>query len=210
MTGLQCLSPSSAGVAGRIELCPDLVGQGHSDQTCGEWGRRPGPGLKHEPAVSPPVRRSWHGVTVRPLAREDARALAALGWTAAWIHASWDGPAGLAASGYGRAAFHKGRILAVACTYFRGSVYEDIACATVPDRRREHLARACVAGPCEDISARVRTASLSCSRGDRRTRLPAWTDGFRLQRGYDHCTTGMPTASRLPNPAHSPRAEDRI
>ncbi|MCX4391517.1 GNAT family N-acetyltransferase [Streptomyces sp. NBC_00264] len=164
----------------------------------------------HCAPASPPAPRSWHGVTVRPLVREDARALAALGPAEAWIHASWDGPAGLSASGYGWAAFHKGRILAVACTYFRGSVYEDIACATVPDRRCEYLAHACVTGLCEDIAARGRTASLSCSRGDRRTRLLAWTAGFRLQREYAHCATGTPTASRPPNPGYSPHAEDRI
>ncbi|MFF1913086.1 hypothetical protein ACFVYE_15920 [Streptomyces sp. NPDC058239] len=50
--------------------------------------------VRRAPA-SPPARRPLHGVTVRPLVPEDARALAALGSETAWIHASWEGPAGL-------------------------------------------------------------------------------------------------------------------
>ncbi|MFE3905994.1 GNAT family N-acetyltransferase [Streptomyces sp. NPDC059153] len=165
--------------------------------------------IRRAPAFSP-APRSPHGVTVRPLVREDARALAALGPTEAWIHASWEGPAGLAASGCGWAAFHKGRILTVACTYFRGSVYEDIACVTVPDRRREHLAHACVTGLCADIVARGHSAILSCSRDDRAGRLLAWTAGFRLQREYVHYATGRPTALRLPRPRVLLHAEDGI
>ncbi|MGW4564365.1 hypothetical protein ACWEN3_18750 [Streptomyces sp. NPDC004561] len=37
-----------------------------------------------------------------------------------------------------------GRILAVACTYVRGTGYEDVAVYTVPDRRHHRLALACV------------------------------------------------------------------
>ncbi|MFB6581231.1 hypothetical protein ACFCYC_28165 [Streptomyces sp. NPDC056402] len=55
----------------------------------------------------------------------------------AWMHASWGGPAGLAASGHAWAAFAEGRIRSVACTYFLGSAYEDIAVA-----RRAGAARA--------------------------------------------------------------------
>ncbi|MFC9942568.1 GNAT family N-acetyltransferase [Streptomyces pratensis] len=139
-------------------------------------------------------RRPMHGVTVRRLVPADAGALAALGPEAAWIHTSWGGPAGLAASGYGWAAIRRGRILAVACTYFRGSAYEHVACAMVSGRRWEHLAHACLTGLCEDIDARGRTATLSCSRDDRPGRLLAWTAGFRLQREYVTYATGRPTA----------------
>ncbi|MFI6724115.1 hypothetical protein [Streptomyces atratus] len=47
--------PSSVGVAGRAEFRPDQVGQGHRDQTRGEWGCRPGRGPEHEPAVEASV-----------------------------------------------------------------------------------------------------------------------------------------------------------
>ncbi|NUK74113.1 GNAT family N-acetyltransferase [Streptomyces lunaelactis] len=149
------------------------------------------------PVLAPRLQR---GVTVRRLVPSDAPALASLtelGTNTAWIHSSWGGPVGLAASGHGWAAFHKGRVLAVACTYFLGSTYEDIACATAPNRRRQHLALACVTALCADISARGRTASWSCSRDNRPSRLLAWTAGFRLEREYVHYLTGNPAARSL-------------
>ncbi|MFG2628144.1 GNAT family N-acetyltransferase [Streptomyces sp. NPDC048473] len=152
----------------------------------------------HRAPATSPAPRPPRGVTVRRLVPEDARALAALGPDAAWLHAGWNGPSGLAASGLGRAAFHKDRILAVACTYFLGSAYEDIACFTVPEHRRRHLAHACVADLCADIAARGRTPSWSCSRGNRPSRLLAWTSGFRLEREYVHYATREPTVSRIP------------
>ncbi|MFG2755220.1 GNAT family N-acetyltransferase [Streptomyces wuyuanensis] len=100
----------------------------------------------HQAQAPVSVPRTPRGVTVRQLTPEDAQALARLRSEHAWIHASRGGPAGLAASGHGWAAFAKGRILSVACTYFLGSAYEDIAVVTVPDRRRERLAPACVGG----------------------------------------------------------------
>ncbi|WP_328548860.1 GNAT family N-acetyltransferase [Streptomyces platensis] len=140
--------------------------------------------------VSPP--RPPHGVTMRRLTSADAPALAAMGPDTAWIHASWGGPAGLAASGHSWAAFAKGRVLAVACTYFRGSTYEDVACVTVPEHRRQRLALACVTALCQDIAARGHTPSWSCSRDNRPSRLLAWTAGFRLAHEYVHYFTGQP------------------
>jgi soluble P-type ATPase len=98
----------------------------------------------------------------------------------------------LAASGLGWAALHKDRILAVACAHLLSSTHEDIACLTVPEHRREHLALACVTAPCTDIAARGHTASWSCSRDNRPGRLLAWTAGFRLEREYVHYVTGSP------------------
>ncbi|MFD6418866.1 GNAT family N-acetyltransferase [Streptomyces sp. NPDC060194] len=88
------------------------------------------------------------------------------------------------------AAFHRGRVLAVACSRFTGSRCEDVACATDPSGRRQHLALACVAGLTADIAARGRTATWSCSTANRASRLLAWTPGFRLAREYVHHTTG--------------------
>ncbi|WP_347240036.1 GNAT family N-acetyltransferase [Streptomyces lydicus] len=132
------------------------------------------------------------GVTVRRLVPEDAAALAALAPDTAWVHASWGGPAGLAASGLGWAAFGKDEILAVACTYFHGTAYEDIACYTDPAHRRRRLALACVTALCQDVAGRGRTPSWTCSRDNRPSRLLAWTAGFRLAHEYVHYLTGQP------------------
>ncbi|GGR82652.1 hypothetical protein Snoj_40450 [Streptomyces nojiriensis] len=134
---------------------------------------------------------------------EDVPALADLHSENAWIHASWGGPAGLAASGHAWAAFAKGRIRSVACAYFLGSAYEDIAVVTAPDRRPERLALACVAGLTADIRARGHTASWCCSRDNRPSRLLAWTAGFRLTREYLHHATGRALVRRTrPAPVH--------
>ncbi|MEV8018047.1 GNAT family N-acetyltransferase [Streptomyces sp. NPDC086554] len=142
------------------------------------------------------------GVTVRPLTADDVPALAALDLSMAWIHATWGGPAALASSGLARAAFRKDRVIAVACSRFVGSRYEDVACATAPGERRQHLALACVEGVTADIAARGRTATWSCSRDNRPSRLLAWTAGYRLDREYVHHaagpaarTSGLPAAA---------------
>ncbi|MFE7313443.1 GNAT family N-acetyltransferase [Streptomyces sp. NPDC057555] len=138
------------------------------------------------------VPRTPRGVKVRRLVPQDAEALSALDANNSWIHASWGGPAGLAASGHGWGAFHAGRVLAVACTYFRGTTYEDIACVTLPEHRRQRLALACVTALCRDIAARGHTPSWTCSRDNRASRLLAWTAGFRLTDEYVHYVTGQP------------------
>ncbi|MFD0352231.1 GNAT family N-acetyltransferase [Streptomyces sp. NPDC127110] len=134
--------------------------------------------------------RPAHGITVRRLTAEDAPAVAALGLGAAWIHRTWGGPEQLASSGHCWGAFHRGRALSLACTYFLGSRYEDIAALADPGHRRQHLALACVTALCQDIAARGRTPSWTCSRDNRPSRLLAWSAGFRLAREYVHYATG--------------------
>ncbi|WP_405982394.1 GNAT family N-acetyltransferase [Streptomyces sp. NBC_00158] len=124
------------------------------------------------------------------LPAEDAPAVAALGHGVAWIHRSWGGPEQLASSGHCWGAFHRGRALSLACTYFLGSRYEDVAALADPGHRRQHLALACVTALCRDIAARGRTPSWTCSRDNRPSRLLAWSAGFRLAREYVHYATG--------------------
>ncbi|MEU5776970.1 GNAT family N-acetyltransferase [Streptomyces venezuelae] len=147
----------------------------------------------HREPVPPP--RTPRGVTVRRLTASDAPALAALSPDSTWIHDSWGGPEGLADSGHAWAAVDRGgRVAAVACSYFTGQTYEDVAVLTAPERRRERLGLACVTALCADIAARGRTASWSCSRDNRPSRLLAWTAGFRLHREYVQYVTGKAIA----------------
>ncbi|MBX9360294.1 GNAT family N-acetyltransferase [Streptomyces sp. WAC04114] len=134
-------------------------------------------------------------VTVRRLDPADTDAVRALHSDASWLWASWGGPRGLATSGHAWAAVGRtGRLLAVACTYFRGTGHEDVAVHTVADRRRHHLALACVSALCEDIASRGHTPSWNCSVHNRASRLLAWTAGFRLVREYVHFAAGSPVA----------------
>ncbi|WP_409235336.1 GNAT family N-acetyltransferase [Streptomyces sp. PA5.6] len=147
----------------------------------------------HREPVPPP--RPPRGVTVRRLTASDAPALAALSPDSTWIHDSWGGPEGLAGSGHAWAAVDKGGdVAAVACSYFTGQTYEDVAVLTAPERRRERLALACVTALCADVAARGRTASWSCGRDNRPSRLLAWTAGFRLHREYVQYVTGKALA----------------
>ncbi|MGE7389039.1 GNAT family N-acetyltransferase [Streptomyces sp. NPDC004126] len=143
--------------------------------------------VHREPAMAA---RPAPGVTVRRLTPRDASALVALGPGAAWIHKTWGGPERLAASGLAWGAFHRGRALSLACTYFLGTGHEDVAALADPGHRRQHLALACVTALCADIAARGRTPSWTCSRDNRPSRLLAWSAGFRLTREYVHYATG--------------------
>ncbi|NGN64052.1 GNAT family N-acetyltransferase [Streptomyces sp. A7024] len=157
--------------------------------------------------VAEPQARSPRGITVRRLTAADADAVAALGPDAGWVSESWGGPAGLAGSGFAHAAVRKGAVLAVACTYFRGSAYEDVACYTAPADRRRGLAKACVTALCRDIAGRGATATWTCGRDNRPSRLLAWYTGFRLHDEYDHYATGRARglSGDVPRPVQSGR-----
>ncbi|MFC9097321.1 GNAT family N-acetyltransferase [Streptomyces sp. NPDC057072] len=164
------------------------------------WERMVWP-LQDEPHPTPTPR----GLTVRRLGPRDTRALAALDSDAAWIHAAWGGPAGLASSGHGWAAVDRaGDLLAVASTHFRGTRYEDVSVFTRPDHRRLHLGLACVTALCADITARGHRPSWNCSTLNRASRLLAWTAGFRLVREYVHHAAGSPIRNGLPTPGGRP------
>ncbi|MFE6740397.1 GNAT family N-acetyltransferase [Streptomyces tubercidicus] len=158
----------------------------------------------HQEPVAAPCPPS--GVAVRRLLPEDAPALAALASDTAWLHASWGGPAGLASSGLGWAAFRSDEVLAVAGTYFHGTAYEDIACYTAPAHRRRRLALACVTALCQDIAGRGHTPSWTCSRDNRPSRLLAWTAGFRLAHEYVHYLVRQPARRGAGGMPDSPAA----
>jgi GNAT superfamily N-acetyltransferase len=104
------------------------------------------------PAPAHPVRR---------LGPADAAALERLHPSIAWISETWDGPAGLAASSRAWAAFVDERPIAVACSFYVGSRFEDVGVVTDPDNRGRGLSTACAAALVADIR--------------RRGRQPTWT-----------------------------------
>ncbi|GGV49964.1 GNAT family N-acetyltransferase [Streptomyces spectabilis] len=153
------------------------------------------------------VQRPPRGVRIRTVTAGDAAALAVRWPGSDWLHDSWGGARGLAASGRAVAAFDRGgRVLSVACSYFAGAAYEDVAVATAPAHRRKGLAHACVTALTADIAARGRTASWSCARDNRPSRLLAWTTGFRLEREYTRFATGtpLPQSAALGKPLPDP------
>ncbi|MDX2702920.1 GNAT family N-acetyltransferase [Streptomyces sp. PA03-6a] len=145
-----------------------------------------------------PRRLPPRDVVVRRLAPGDGAAVAGAGDDAGWITRSWGDAHGLAASGHAWGAFRSGRLVSLACTYFLGGVYEDLAVVTLRGHRREGLALACLSGLCGDVAARGHTPSWTCSRGNRPSRRLAWTAGFRLFGEYVHYGVGRPAGAGRP------------
>jgi hypothetical protein len=100
---------------------------------------------------------------VRPLTASDAGLLVAFGPDLDWIFHTWDGPDGLAASGFGWGAFTAEGLQAVACTFYLGAVYEDIGVVTQPAARRRGFSLACATALCRDIVTRGHIPSWTTS-----------------------------------------------
>jgi RimJ/RimL family protein N-acetyltransferase len=115
--------------------------------------------LLHRPSSA----RTVEGFEIRRLGAADAPALTGLSTRSAWVHDTWGGAEGLAASGYAWGAFDGPVLASVACTFFLGRRYEELAVATEPAYERRGLSTACAAALCEDVHARGRVASWSTS-----------------------------------------------
>jgi GNAT superfamily N-acetyltransferase len=110
-----------------------------------------------------PRARTPEGFDVRRLVPDDAPCLAALDSNMAWIGDTWGGAAGLATSGHAWAAFDGDALVSVACTFFLGRVYEEIAVVTEQAYRGRGLSTACAGRLCEDVRERRHVPSWSTS-----------------------------------------------
>lgn len=97
------------------------------------------------------------------LVATDAAALAGLHPSIGWLHLTWGGPAGLAASGRAWAAFDGADVVSVAATFFVGARHEEIGVVTDPAHRGRGLSTACTAALVRDIRARGRRPSWTTS-----------------------------------------------
>jgi GNAT superfamily N-acetyltransferase len=132
------------------------------------------------PVQPPPGHRGGH--QVRRLGPGDAGALAGLGDETGWIANSWGGPGGLAASATAWGAFASERLVAVACPFFVGAVYEDLGVATEPGFRGLGLSTACAAAVCQDVRRRGHIPSWTTSPDNAASLQVAVKLGFRRQR----------------------------
>ena len=137
---------------------------------------------------------------IRPLHPADAGQLAGLSPEAAWIAATWGGPAGLAASGHAWGAFRSGRLAAVACSFFVGVHYEDIGVVTESAERGLGRSPACAGALCLDIQGRGRRPSWSTSPDNAAGLRVAEKLGFSVQRRDRLLVVGQP----VPEPARRP------
>jgi GNAT superfamily N-acetyltransferase len=130
------------------------------------------------------VRRSPEATVVpRRLTAADADAVARLAEGLSWISKTLGGPAGLAASGLGWAAFIGDELVSVAVPFFIGESHEDIGVVTERAFRRQGLSTACAAALVTDIRTRGRLPTWITSRENVASVGLAEQLGFRRVRG---------------------------
>jgi hypothetical protein len=147
-----------------------------------------------------PVPAPGAGHLVRRLGGGDGDALAALSPETAWIAKTWGGSAGLAASGVGWGAFADERLVAVACPFFVGAVYEDLGVATEPAFRGLGLSPACAGEVVRDVRRRGRVPTWTTSPDNQASLRVAAKLGFIPARRDRLYVAGVP----VPPPARRP------
>ena len=101
------------------------------------------------------------GVEIRRLKWSDAHAVGRLHPDLAWISNTWEGPEGLAGSGFAFGAFAERRLVSVATPFQMGERFEDIGVVTEVGFRRRGLVAACLARVVADMAERGRSPSWS-------------------------------------------------
>jgi len=122
------------------------------------------------------------GLLIRRLGRADTSHLLGLSPEVAWVWKTWESPTRLATSGFVWGAFAEGRLVSVACTFFMGQQYEDIAVVTEPEWRGGGLSVACAGALCADIQACGRRPSWSTAPENTASVRVAEKLGFTVQR----------------------------
>lgn len=133
-----------------------------------------------------------------PLGPADADAVAGFEADGAWIHQTWGGAAGLAASGLARGVFVDGRLVAIAATFWLGAAYEEIGVVTEAAHRGRGHSRAAAAALVADIRSRGRVPAWVTSPDNAASLAVAARLGFR------QVGTGVLYALRTPIPASPP------
>jgi RimJ/RimL family protein N-acetyltransferase len=129
-----------------------------------------------------PIFRLQTTATLTPLGPEHVRDIEALDADLAWIHNTWDGAAGLAASGKAWGAFVHERLVSVACSFFVSQSFEDIGIVTEREYRGRSLAAACAAALTREIQSRGKTPSWTTSPENQASRRVAEKLGFIFER----------------------------
>jgi RimJ/RimL family protein N-acetyltransferase len=130
----------------------------------------------------PPKHKAPPRAQVRAGQPADLAALAGLSQAVSWVFKTWGGAAGALAGGTLWGAWHEGRLVSVAVTFFRGGTYEDLGVATEPAYRGLGLNTACAAAACAAIVARGRTPSWNTSTDNAASCRVAEKLGFRRVR----------------------------
>jgi hypothetical protein len=153
-----------------------------------EWGRVVQ--FLPDKAGLPPVEPGE--ATIRRLTATDAELVAGLDAASGWISVTWGGPEGLATSCTAFGALFGDRLVAVACPFYVGEQYEDIAVVTEPAARRRGLSTACATAVCADIRSRGRIPSWTTSTDNQASLGVAANLGFLLDRRDVLYVTGVP------------------
>lgn len=122
------------------------------------------------------------GFSFRRLAAGDRKFLESLSPAIQWIWNTWENPARLAERGFAWGAWHDGRLVSVACSFFVGAAHEDMGVVTEPEYRGKGLSPACVGYLSADILARGRLPSWSTSVANTASQRVAVKSGFSLDR----------------------------
>jgi len=138
--------------------------------------------LTHEAGLSTSLPCTF---SLRRLTKADTNLISRLSPEVAWITKTWNGPDGLARSGYAWAVVDGRKILSLSCSFFVGQTYEDIGVVTEPAYRGQGLSTVCTAALCRDIIARGPRPSWSTSNDNLASLRVAEKLGFQFQR-YDY------------------------